>query len=131
MDRTLARTHAMQLVYENDMGGVGGEDTRLNLLCIDPDKEDIEFMNALFEGVQTHKAEIDERISKYLRGWTIERLSRVDLAVLRVAVCELLFIRTEAAIVINEAVELAKKYSNEKSGAFINGVLGNLARAET
>ena len=86
-------------------------------------------MNDLVEGVFEKTEEIDERISKYLRGWTIERLSKVDLAILRLGTYELMSGKTPSAVIVNEAVELAKKYSTEKAGAFINGVLGSMHRA--
>lgn len=130
MDRRIARAHAMQLIYEMEMGGEGGEETRLNLLCVEPDENEADFMNAMFDGVVGKLEVIDGEISKYLRGWTIDRLSKVDLAILRLGVYELMLGQTSPAVVINEAVELAREYSTDKAGPFINGVLGSLARAE-
>ena len=129
MDRTLARAHAMELIYEWEMGGDGGEETRLNLLEVAPDERESDFMNAMFEGVVANAEAIDARLKPFLRGWTLERLTRVDLAILRLAVYELTLGETSRSIVINEAVELANRYSTDKAGAFVNGVLGNLARA--
>jgi len=130
MDRRIARAHAMKLIYEWEMGGDGGEDTRIDLLGLEPGENEIEFMNMLVSGVTEHVDDVDRRISAHLRGWTIERLSRVDLAILRLGAYELMRGEIPAGIVINEAVELANQYSTDKAGAFINGVLGNLARAE-
>ena len=71
------------------------------------------------------KEEIDSFISQYCVSWKIERLSRVDLSILRLAVIELYYLKKDSyKICINEAVELAKKYSSEKSPRFVNGVLG-------
>ena len=128
MDRTEARAQAMKLVYVWEMGGAGGEDTRLELLEVKPDENEADFMNALFEGVVAHCAEIDACIGEYARGWTLERITRVDLAILRVAVYELLYGEISESIVINEAVRLAGVYSTDRAGAFINGVLGSVAR---
>lgn len=128
MDRTKARAHAMKLIYEWEMGGDGGEDTRVELLEVKPDEREADFMNRMAEGVQAHADEIDGRLAPFLRGWTIERLTRVDLAILRLAVYELTLNETSAAVVINEAVELANQYSTDKAGAFVNGVLGSLSR---
>lgn len=125
----MARAQAMKLVYEWEMGGDGGEDTRLGLLEVSPEENEADFMNRLTEGVQTHAEELDAALKPYLRGWTIERLTRVDLAILRVAVYELMFTETPEGVVVNEAVELANQYSTDKAGAFVNGVLGNLARS--
>jgi len=87
-------------------------------------------MNALVEGVQANQEAIDEKIQNYAIGWKLERISRVDLSILRIAVYELLYADVARGIAINEAVELAKQYSTDKAGAFINGVLGNLSRSE-
>ena len=129
MDRTIARAQAMKLIYEWEMGGDGGEETRLNLLEVKPDEREADFMNRMASGAIENADAIDARLSPFLRGWTIERLTRVDLAILRLAVYELTLGETPAGVVINEAVELANQYSTDKAGAFVNGVLGNLARA--
>lgn len=130
MDRRIARAHAMKLIYEWEMGGDGGEDTRIELLGVEPGENEIEYMNGMYDGVVNNRDEIDRQISDHLRGWTIDRLSRVDLAILRLGVYELMLKETAAGIVINEAVELANQYSTEKAGAFINGVLGSISREE-
>lgn len=129
MERKTARAHAMKLVYEWEMGGEGGEDTRLNLLGVEPGEREIEYMNRMFNGVVEHVAEIDEKIAGFARGWTIERITRVDLAILRLATYELMIGEVPAGVVINEAVELANEYSTDKAGTFINGVLGNISRS--
>ena len=87
-------------------------------------------MNRMFEGVVVNEEKIDSQIAAHLRGWTIERLSRVDLAILRLGAYELMLGEIPAGIVINEAVELANQFSTDKAGEFINGVLGSLSRAE-
>ena len=119
----------MKLIYEWEMGGDGGEETRLNLLEVQPNEQAADFMNRLAAGVMENADAIDEQLTPYLRGWTIERLTRVDLAILRLAVYELTLHENPTPVVINEAVELANQYSTDKAGAFVNGVLGNLARA--
>ena len=130
MDRRIARAHAMKLIYEWEMGGDGGEDTRIELLGVAPGENETEYMNGMYDGVVNNREEIDRQISDHLRGWTIDRLSRVDLAILRLGVYELMLKETAAGVVINEAVELANQYSTEKAGAFINGVLGSISREE-
>ena len=129
MDRTTARAHAMKLIYEWEMGGDGGEDTRLNLLEVRPDEKYADFMNRMFEGVVANVDAIDARLTPLLKGWTIDRVTRVDLAILRLATHELMLGKTPRSVVINEAVELANQYSTDKAGSFINGVLGNLGRS--
>ena len=109
MDRRIARAHAMKLIYEWEMGGDGGEDTRIELLGVEPGENETEYMNGMYDGVVSNRDEIDRQISDHLRGWTIDRLSRVDLAILRLGVYELMLKETAAGIVINEAVELANQ----------------------
>ena len=130
MDRKTARAHAMKLIYEWEMGGDGGDETRLNLLEVAPGERESEYMNRMFTGVVDHVEEIDQKISAFARGWTIERIMRVDLAILRLGVYELSLGEVPAGVVINEAVELANEFSTDKAGAFINGVLGNISRSE-
>lgn len=130
MNRSTARAHAMKLVYEWEMGGEGGEETRLNLLEVKPDETEYAFMNALYEGVVAERERIDALIAEYARGWSLDRLSRVDLAILRVGAYELTSGANPPAIVINEAVELANTFSGDKAGPFVNGVLGSIARSE-
>lgn len=128
MDKKTARAQAMKLIYEWEMGGDGGEETRFGLLEVAPEEPEADFMNRLAEGTLSCLDELDRQIAPCLRGWTIERLSRVDLAILRLATYELLYTQTAPAIVINEAVELANQYSTDRAGAFVNGVLGSLVR---
>ena len=130
MDRKIARAHAMKLIYEWEMGGDGGEETRMNLLGVEPGEREVEFMNRMFEGVVVNEEKLDAGISAHLRGWTLERISKVDLAILRLGAYELMLGEIPAGIIINEAVELANQYSSDKAGSFINGVLGSLSRAE-
>lgn len=129
MNRVTARTHAMKLIYEWEMGGEGGEDTRIDLLGVQPGEEESAFMERMFSGVVENAAEIDRRIEENARGWKLERISRVDLAILRLATCELMQGRTPQAVVINEAVEMARQYSGEKSPQFVHGVLGSISRS--
>ena len=129
MDRKTARARAMKLIYEWEMGGDGGEDTRMGLLEVIPGEGESDFMNLLAEGVQQNAEALDAQIAPFLRSWTLDRLTRVDLAILRLAAFELTHTDTSEGIVINEAVELANQYSTDKAGAFVNGVLGSLARS--
>ena len=130
MDRRVARAHAMKLIYEWEMGGVGGDETKMNLLEVQPGEDEEDFMNRMSAGVLESAESLDAEIAKYLHGWTIERLSKVDLAILRLAAYELRIGEVAPGVVINEAVELANQYSSEKAGAFINGVLGSMHRAQ-
>ncbi len=129
MDRTGARAAAMKLVYEWEMGGDGGEETRLGLLEIKPEESERDYMDALVSGVQEHVQEIDALVSEFAVDWKIERINRVDLSILRVAIYEIKYTEQPTAVAVNEALELAKTYSSPEAASFINGVLGSLIRS--
>ena len=78
-------------------------------------------------GVRTHQRDLDRRIGAASERWPIHRMPVVDRTILRLALYELVHESTPTAVVLNEAVELAKRYSTKKSGAFVNGVLSTLA----
>lgn len=82
-----------------------------------------DFANRLFEGAAKEVAALDELIVKHTDNWRFERLAAIDRAILRLAMYELRATDTPPKVVLNEAVELAKKFSSEDSGAFVNGIL--------
>lgn len=81
------------------------------------------FANQLFEGAARDAKELDELISKHVENWRLERISAIDRAILRLAMHEMRATDTPPKIVINEAVDLAKKFSSEEAGGFVNGIL--------
>ena len=88
-----------------------------------------DFAEKLAQGVEDHREELDEIISRYIRGWKMERLSKTALTILRLAVCEICFEEDiPAQVSANEAVELAKKYGAAEDAAFVNGVLASVIR---
>jgi len=87
------------------------------------------FANQLFEGAANDVAGLDEIIGKHCENWRFERLAAIDRAILRLAIHEMKAADTPAKVVLNEAVDLAKKYSSEESGAFVNGVLDSAHKA--
>ena len=90
-----------------------------------------DYARLLFEGVISKKDELDEFINKYSKGWRTTRLPKVNLAILRLAVYEIMFIdEVPDSVAVNEAVELAKTYSGEGDYSFINGVLGAIIKGE-
>jgi N utilization substance protein B len=123
--RREARETALGLLYEADVRGEDPADT-LARQVVAP----VPYARDLVEGVAAHRDEIDARLRGASHGWTLERMAVVDRAVLRVATFELAH-RPDVptGVVVDEAVELAKQYSTEDSGRFVNGVLGALARA--
>jgi len=84
------------------------------------------FANQLFEGAAKDVVALDELIVKHAENWRLERLAIIDRAVLRLAMHELRATDTPPKVVINEAVDLAKKFSSEESGAFVNGILDRI-----
>ena len=144
MSRTTARAAAMQMIFEKISGGQGGEDT-LKMVYDElredglpgvekigkkePDPEDREYITAALEGVLAHREEIDEKIEKTAKGWTIDRMSLVDLTVLRLAVWEILYAEdVPGSVSIAEAMELTERFSDPEDKAFVNGILGTILR---
>ncbi len=88
-----------------------------------------DFVLQTFQGVVNYKEHIDDLIRDHAKNWSFQRIAKVDLAILRLALYELLFCRnTPTPVVINEAIELSKSYSSEDSKRFINGMLDRLAK---
>jgi N utilization substance protein B len=81
------------------------------------------FANKLFEGAAKYADELDALIVQHAQNWRLERMAIIDRAVLRLAIYELRIKETPAKVVLNEAVDLAKKFSSEDAGAFVNGIL--------
>ena len=99
-----------------------------NFVCEDDEEESVK---ALFLGVCQNIEEIDKIISENLSGWKINRISKPTLSIMRVSVYEMVFSKLHPAISINEAVELAKEYSEDGAASYINGVLNNIAKSIT
>jgi N utilization substance protein B len=122
--RSEARERALGLLYEADAKGLAAGDV-LAALPVPPDPLAV----LLTEGVQEHHERIDALIGAHARGWTLARMPVIDRTVMRIATFELLE-RPDvpSAVVLNEAVELAKRFSTDDSGRFVNGVLSAIAR---
>jgi N utilization substance protein B len=122
--RSEARERALALLYEAHAKGLNGADV-IAALPVPPDKLAV----LLVTGVDTHLSRIDQLITGFAKGWSLERMPVIDRTVLRLATFELLD-RPEVpvAVVLDEAVELAKHFSTDDSGRFVNGVLAAIAR---
>ena len=130
MARSTARAAAMQLVYEKLMGG-SGEDTLNALIAFTPEGDDQAYIDRVYGGVCQHAEELDALVARYSPTRALDRIARVDLCILRVALYEMRYDKeTPESVVINEAVELAKRFSEPSSTRFINGVLGAISRGE-
>ncbi len=119
----------MQLVYQMD---ITGDFNVADLSIVEESvraagkKQAVETLMA----VQDHHEDIDSLINKNLDNWTLERIAKTDLAILRTAVAEMLYVDSiPVSVSINEAVDLAKKYGDERSYAFINSILGKISRS--
>jgi N utilization substance protein B len=130
MSRKNAREAAMRLFYQRDMS----EETGIDEYCLGEmysefklSDKDLEYIRALLDKSDANSTSIDKYIMRFSRDWTFDRLAKVDLAILRVAICEMLFLTDiPHSVSINEAVELSKKYSDGKAGSFINGILASI-----
>lgn len=122
--RSQAREHALSLLYEAETKGVPGREILATLIV--PPEEDTRL---LVEGVNDHLPDIDRIIGDHAAGWTLDRMPALDRGILRLAVFELLYRReVPVAVVLDEAVELAKTFSTDDSGRYVNGVLAAVAR---
>ena len=96
-----------------------------------PDEKQMEYIRTLIALSRDRAGELDAMIERYARGWKTARISRTALAILRIALCEILYVEdVPPAVAINEAVELDKNYDDAETVAFVNGVLGGFMRGE-
>ncbi|MDR1467198.1 MAG: transcription antitermination factor NusB [Oscillospiraceae bacterium] len=133
MDRRAQRERAFLLVFERSFHICDADEEVAPMKSYFDDKIICGFTRQIFEGVQKYEQKIDKIISSSIVGWDKNRLSRVVLCILKLAVYEMLFEDDiPVGVSINEAVEITKKYGAEKSSSFVNGVLGIIAvRLET
>ena len=129
--RKQARETAFKVIYKNLFMENDFSSSELleedNILA----EEDVCFVNKLVELYQQNKEEINNSINSKLKGYTPERVYRIDRAILALAITEIKFYnQTPLKVVINEAIEMAKKYSTEKSYSFINGMLKALTEGQ-
>ena len=144
MARITARAAVMQMIYEHLAGGEGGEETLQmvydelrkdgvpgvdEIRPTEPGEADRAYISRILDGVLSHVTELDEKIAAASVNWSLERIAKVDLTILRLATYEILYEDdVPGSVAINEAVELANRYSEPSSGRFINGVLGTILR---
>ena len=96
-----------------------------------PDEKQLSYITHVVRGICEHSAELDGYIDKYSRGWKFERISRTALAAMKVAMFEIMYMpEVPNGAAINEAVEISKKYDEEETVKFVNGLLGSFAKSE-
>jgi N utilization substance protein B len=135
MTRKEARETAMCLLFEQEFRAEETPEEIYEISLENREIEDDEYLRRVFFGINENREQIDSTIGKHSRDWKTERLSRVSRAVCRIAVYEMLFEKDiPAPVSINEAIELCKKYDEDKARRFVNGVLnavkGEIADAE-
>ena len=132
MSRRTAREAVMRLLYEYSINNTLSHDSmyemadifKLNKLS----EDNISYIDSIIDSFLSHREEIDRYIESNSKSWSLNRIANVDLSILRLAVFELLYTDTPTNIVCDEAVEIAKTFSSEKSSSFINGVLGGVIK---
>jgi transcription antitermination protein NusB len=124
MKRHTAREKALQALFQVDVGGIDPQEALRNVV----EGEEIDpFLRQLVEGVIDNQAEIDQMLRNNLEKWTLERVANVDRSILRMATYEMKYVDdVPLKVSMDEAIELAKKFGDEKSGRFINGVLSKV-----
>ena len=133
MSRKIAREVAFKVIFETSFQGDEKISKLMNELLENAEEkyevnaEDDKYIQEITEGVKGKEVELDEQIKSHLKGWTMERLNKVDVAILRLAIYEILY-RDDIPykVSVNEAIELAKVFSEDASPSFINGVLAEI-----
>lgn len=133
MSRSTAREHLFQLTFEQlfseDKNDVTLEAYLMDASLTDSDKQ---YVRKAYDGIYTHLDELKGIVAKYSNGFNIDRIYKPDLAAMIVSVYEMKYVpEVPAAVSINEAVELVKRYSTEKSKSYVNGVLASVNKALT
>ncbi len=129
MSRKTARQAAVQMVFEDLFGGEGGDDTLLGLIAFDPGEGDLEFIENVVRGVRAHGEEIDAIIAGHLKNWTLDRISGVAHAAMKVAIFEMKWQKdVPPGVVIREAVQITQRFDEDSEGRFVNGVLSSVLK---
>ncbi|MBC2177154.1 transcription antitermination factor NusB [Listeria booriae] len=127
MKRREAREKALQILFQMELNEMQLDQAIANVM----EEESDAHLQKLVEGVVANKVEIDAQIEANLDNWSMDRLNKVDLAILRVSVFEMVYCEDiPDRVSLNESLEIAKIFSDEKSSKFINGVLANIAKDE-
>lgn len=126
MKRRESRTAAMKLIFQIPFDSDTTVEERVELFSESGEESD-DFSKSLYEGVNNNISDIDAKIAPHLQKWSFDRLSKITVAVLRLSAYELLYTDIPVQAAINEAVELMKTFDDQKSAAFVNGVLGKIA----
>ena len=130
VSRSELREKIMTILYQMAVFDKNKIEYKIDDLIKDNVEIENEFIKEIVYGTFTYKDELDKLANKYMKDWTIDRLGFTDIAILRMAIYELIYSDTPDIVVINEAVELAKSYSDDKVVKLINGVLDKIYHEE-
>lgn len=126
MNRSELRLKIMTILYQIFLYDASNIDYKVEDVIKEVMEVDNEWVNEMVNGVLEHKNDIDKIANKNLKDWTIDRLGKIDQAILRMGIYELVYTDTPEVVSINEAVELSKEYSDEKVKNMINAVLDKI-----
>ena len=131
--RSRAREVALQVLYQQDLHADGDlEDLDVFVReRLHDDRDSVDFSRSLIQGVQRNREELDQVIGDLAEHWTVARMAPTDRNVLRIGAYELLYTQTPGRVVINEAVELARRFGAKQSGPFVNGLLDRLLKEKS
>lgn len=137
MSRRYARDISFKYIYASLYGKCDLEDTLECIITLTKDdvksldEEERKYFDTIVSGINENKDKIDEIILSKLKNWSIDRIFKIDLAILRLAVYEIMYMDSiPPKVTVNEAVELAKKYGNDSSYNFVNGVLREVIKVK-
>lgn len=136
MSRTMSRTQSREITMELLFGMSLSKDTAVEALETFVDNYeknieelDLEYIKSILDGVEEYKGEIDALIDANLQNWKFERVSKVNISILRLAIYEMKYVEdVPSKVAINEALDITRKYSDEKAVAFVNGVLDKILK---
>ncbi len=132
MNRSKAREAAFKLLYSLQIMSESNIEEQIELFIKDEeidDKEAIKFITDIIEGTSQNNNDIEEQIKQNIKqDWTISRISKIDLTLLKLGIYEMIYAKVPYKVVINEVVELAKMYGDDSSKSFVNGVLASIVK---
>lgn len=129
-NRSELREIIMKVIYQTYILENTKNEYNLNDLIKEQIEVENEFVNSCVEGIINNQNEINKLANKYMNNWTIDRLNKVDKAILSLAIYELMYTDTPSVVAINEAIELSKKYSEEAVTKMLNGILDKIYHEE-
>ena len=131
MSRIETRESVVIFIYQATFKDISYEEQFDQYIALNEElTEDIEYFKTVTRGVLEKKKELDEKISGFLKKWTINRLPRMDVAILETACYEILYVDdVPTSVAINEAVKLSKKYGTPDSSSYVNGVLSSFEKS--